>query len=584
MNDGQKALLQMYKDVAKIFNEHGIKYFGLYGTELGAIRHDGFIPWDNDIDLIIFSDDYPYVIELLNTELDQEKYYFHESRADCHPHVILKTKDFVNDLKNEKAIFLDLFLFHPYPDGWLRQKFYNLMATGSYITTYMLESFRTMFGYRLFNKVPRIFEKLALMVIKSDHKKVTHFIPEFRADIFDIDDFKEPLIHKFEDTTIPIPMDWEKFLLKYFGKTYMTPPPPEKRTGAMGYPVDAHFDYILDSKLDRKWPERSRDKGVKVSIIIPLYNSAEHVYECFRHIRQQSYRNKEIIFVIDARSEDDTYQKVLELSKAMDNVRIIEQRDDKRSGGARNIGLENAVGDYIWFMDVDDCPSPFFISEMVDVALRYNCDIVACNHYYSYRNMVITPTDKEYKTLQLEGKEAVRDVCLGKIAIPSWNKLFKRSFLNKNGIRFTSYLSEDYDHTIRSFLAADKVVYYNKPLYTYVLAEGTRSANVGDKIAMADVRETMRAAKDLEEHKEEHDRFCAQAFRHLLHSMTNTTTEVFSSLSKSDEVKGLSKYKQEKFNVAVMLYRINPFLYYRLGRIARKVKFSNNDFLFDSNI
>ena len=47
MNDGQKALLQMYKDVAKIFNEHGIKYFGLYGTELGAIRHDGFIPWDN---------------------------------------------------------------------------------------------------------------------------------------------------------------------------------------------------------------------------------------------------------------------------------------------------------------------------------------------------------------------------------------------------------------------------------------------------------------------------------------------------------------------------------------------------------
>ncbi len=584
MNDEQKALLQMYKDVAKIFDEHGIKYFGMYGTELGAIRHDGFIPWDNDIDLIVFSDDLPYIIELMNTKLDQEKYYFHQSRADCHPHVILKTDDFENDLRNQKAIFLDLFLFHPYPDGWVRQKFFNIMATMSYITTYMLEHGRTMLGYRLFNKVPRIFEKLALMVIKSDHKKIAHFVPEFRKDIFEISDFKEPLLHKFEDTVMPIPMDWEKFLLMYFGDTYMTPPPPEKRSGAMGYPVDAHFDYILDSKLDRKWPERIKDRGVTVSIVVPLFNSSNYIYECIRHIKQQSYKNVEIVFVVDARSDDGTIKKAYEYSKTMENLKIVEQRDDKRSGGARNIGLDSATGDYVWFMDVDDCPSPFFISEMLDIALEHDCEVVACNHYYSYRSMVITPPDRDYRIEELDGKEAVRDVCLGKIAIPSWNKLFKRSFLNENNIRFISYLSEDYDHTIRSFITAKKVVYYNKPLYTYVLAEGSRSANVGDKIAAADVRETMRAAEDLKERKDEYDRFCAQAFRHLLHSMTNMTSEAFVTLSNTDDVKNLSKFKQEKFNFEVLLYRISPRLYYRLGRMARKVKFSNNDFLFDKDI
>ncbi len=584
MNDEQKGLLQMYKDVAKVFDDHGIKYFGMYGTELGAIRHGGFIPWDNDIDLIVFSDDMPYITELLNTELDQEKYYYHHSRADCHPHVMLKTKDFENDLKNQKVIFLDLFLFHPYPDGWARQKFFNLMAAMSYITTYMLEHTRSMAIYKSFYKVPRIFEKLALMVIKSDHQKIAHFVPKFTNEIFELKDFNEPFFHKFEDTVMPIPMDWEKYLLSLFGENYMVPPPLEERAGAHGYPVGAYFDYLLDVKSDRKWPERVKDKGVKVSVIIPIYNSSGYVYECFRHLRQQSYRNIEVVFVIDARSKDGTLEKVREYSESMDDVKIIEQRDDKRLGGARNIGLESATGDYVWFMDVDDCPSPFFISEMLDIALENDCEAVVCNHYYSYRNMVITPPEKEYSITVLSGEEAVRDVCLSKIPIPSWSKLFRREFLMDNNIRFTPHLSEDYDHTIRSFLAAKKVIYYNKPLYTYVLAEGTRSADVGDDIAVADIRETMRAAKDLEGRKDVHDMFCAQAFRHLLHSLTNTTGKAFSKLSKSEEVKSLSKYKQEGFNFEVTLYRISPKLYYTIGRVARKVKFSNNDFLFDNNI
>ena len=70
----------------------------------------------------------------------------------------------------------------------------------------------------------------------------------------------------------------------------------------------------------------------------------------------------------------------------------------------------------------------------------------------------------------------------------------------------------------------------------------------------------------------------------MLHSLTNTSSETFSTLSKSDDVKYLSKFKQEKTNIEVILYRISPFLYYRIGRVARKIKFSNDDFLFDRNI
>ena len=109
MNEDQEALLRLYKELARIFDEHGIRYYGMYGTELGAVRHDGFIPWDLDIDLIVFCDDMPYISRLLNTELDQKKYYYHESRADCHPHVIIKTDNFEDDLRNSNPLFIDLF-------------------------------------------------------------------------------------------------------------------------------------------------------------------------------------------------------------------------------------------------------------------------------------------------------------------------------------------------------------------------------------------------------------------------------------------------------------------------------------------
>ena len=584
MNDEQQQLLDMYKAVAKIFDDHGIRYFGMYGTELGAIRHNGFIPWDNDIDLIVFSDDIPYINELMDTELDKEKYYYHYPRADCHPHVILKTDDFVNDLKEQKPIFLDLFLFHPYPDKWFRRKFFNLMATASYISTYMLESAKTMASYRLFNKVPRIFEKLALMVVKSDHKKVAHFVTGFKKDIFDIDDFRESLSHRFEDTVMPIPTDWEKYLLKYFGETYMTPPPPDKRTGAMGYPVGAYFDYILDSKLNKEWPKRIKDEGITVSVIIPLYNSVNSIYECVRHIRQQSYRNIEVVFVVDTGSDDGTYEKVVECSKSLENVKIIEQKDDKRSGGARNIGLQSATGEYVWFMDVDDCPSPFFVSEMLGTALEYKSEVVACNHYYSQRKMVITPPDNDYEKMVFSGKEAVRSVCSGKINVQPWNKMFKRSFLVENNINFTSNHNKEYNHIIQSFLIAKKVVYYNKPLYTHVLEEGNKIIIGRDIKAIMDVKESMKVVEELKERKKEHDQFCSQAFRHLLNSMTNLTCEDFISLSKSENVKYLSRFRQKKLNFNVFLYKISPYLYYRWGRMIKRMKVSNNDFLFDNQI
>ena len=93
MNDTQSRLLSMYKDIARILDAHGIRYYLCYGSAIGAVRHDGFIPWDDDMDIWVWGEDLPEIKRLLQEELDSEHYYYHDSRADTHPHVIYRDEE-----------------------------------------------------------------------------------------------------------------------------------------------------------------------------------------------------------------------------------------------------------------------------------------------------------------------------------------------------------------------------------------------------------------------------------------------------------------------------------------------------------
>ena len=103
MDDIQNQLFSMYCDVRRILDAHGIMHFIHYGTSIGALRHDGFIPWDNDIDIVVWHKDLGEVNKVLSEELDPEKYYYHIPGADLHPHVVARTENFEEDLKKKRA-------------------------------------------------------------------------------------------------------------------------------------------------------------------------------------------------------------------------------------------------------------------------------------------------------------------------------------------------------------------------------------------------------------------------------------------------------------------------------------------------
>ena len=108
---------------------------------------------------------------------------------------------------------------------------------------------------------------------------------------------------------------------------------------------------------------------MKISIIIPAYNAAKYIKRCVMSLKNQTYKNIEIIVINDG-STDNT----LDIINDLDIIVI-----DKENGGvssARNMGLDRCTGDYIIFVDADDYVEKNYLEDIVNVINEYNYDII----------------------------------------------------------------------------------------------------------------------------------------------------------------------------------------------------------------
>lgn len=247
MNDTQARLLSMYKDIARILDEHGIRYYLCYGSAIGAVRHNGFIPWDDDMDIWVWEEDLSEIKRLLQKELDPDHYYYHDSRADTHPHVIYRGADFEKELADKTAPFIDLFPLVPYPERRFRRILSDMMIWGLHASVTAMDHIGPLWLYRNMLWIPKMFKKVASMLVEDGSDSRTIYTTEFRNEIFRSECFGEPVAHVFEDTTCYLAERNDELLTHIFGD-YMTPPPEDKRTGAKGFPLSALKDYVLDQR------------------------------------------------------------------------------------------------------------------------------------------------------------------------------------------------------------------------------------------------------------------------------------------------------------------------------------------------
>ena len=107
---------------------------------------------------------------------------------------------------------------------------------------------------------------------------------------------------------------------------------------------------------------------LKVSIIIPVYNSEEYIKRCLESVINQTYKNLEILIINDG--SKDKSDEIIKSYKD-DRIKYITQ-ENRGLSGARNTGIDNSTGDYIMFLDSDDSIDLDAVSLLVERIKRIN--------------------------------------------------------------------------------------------------------------------------------------------------------------------------------------------------------------------
>jgi len=210
----------------------------------------------------------------------------------------------------------------------------------------------------------------------------------------------------------------------------------------------------------------------KVSIVVPVYNMGEKIEICVQSLIKQTYENIEIILVDDG-SNDDSFKHCLQLEK-MDPRIIALHTENCGSGPARNFGLENASGRYIYFPDADDYLEANAISTMVFAMQNGFFDLVVFGYKNVKQNGRLVSI-KEYPESEQNAddiRKAYADymTTLSKWGIQGapWNKFFDLNVIKNNNIRFPSLRRHQDEGFIGCYMCfATKVHFIPDILYTY---------------------------------------------------------------------------------------------------------------------
>ena len=115
----------------------------------------------------------------------------------------------------------------------------------------------------------------------------------------------------------------------------------------------------------------------KISVIIPLYNAEKYIRQCLISVLSSKFKDYEVL-VVDDCSTDNSVAEVKKLMPHFDG-RLKLLSTEKNSGGAgipRNVGMQNAVGVYIIFVDADDFILPTSLGDFFELAEEFNADVV----------------------------------------------------------------------------------------------------------------------------------------------------------------------------------------------------------------
>lgn len=241
---------------------------------------------------------------------------------------------------------------------------------------------------------------------------------------------------------------------------------------------------------------------MNISVIIPIYKVSAYIAYCAESLfRQTMEEGIEFIFVDDCTPDDS----IAILNQILDKypnrkgqVVILHHEQNRGLPAARNTGLKEAGGEYVFHCDSDDWLEPEALQKMYDKAIQTDADFVWCDWYLTFSKSRRYMNQPSYDTAQA----TLLATLGGALKYNVWNKLVRRSLYFDNDIRFPEGHAMGEDMTmIRLLACARQVAYVPCALYNYVKHEGEAFTNGWSERNIADVLfNTELTAKFLSEH------------------------------------------------------------------------------------
>ena len=248
LRKAQMKMIEILKVIDIICIKHNIKWWLHYGTALGAVRHNGFIPWDDDCDIAMMRTDYERFIKVVEKELPENMFFQTRESDPYYPRKIAKIRmkntklvefDENENEKYHQGIFVDIFVQDYYPQSHKKfLKLWNKVLSMKYRRKQYSKGSWQRMAIQVGIVIPYLFYSIVMKSYKvvsvMFRKNVDLYYIGNEINLYDNKFLKKEWIFplqrsvEFEGQYFPMPNNWDSYLKEHYGD-YMKLPPVEQR-------------------------------------------------------------------------------------------------------------------------------------------------------------------------------------------------------------------------------------------------------------------------------------------------------------------------------------------------------------------